>query len=263
VQKCGFESVVVGLAGDVASSLVAAIAVRALGPSRVFGVALPSQASAPEAEEDARALAQSLGINYEVIPVEPAYGAALQSLAGVFGGAAPDTAEENIQTRVRALLLMGIANKLRRMVLSTLSRSELMTGRCSLYGDMAGSLAVLGDLPWTVVLRVAAEANRERELIPARILARPWSPEPAPGQPAPDALPPGDVLDAILEAFVDRGLDEAALVAAGFDGAVVRNVMRMVAASEHKRRQAPPVLHVTTPMLGRRRRMPIASGWRG
>jgi NAD+ synthetase len=263
VLKSGFESVVVGLSGGIDSSLVAAIAVRALGPGRVFGVAMPSRFSSPESEEDARALAQNLGINYDVIPIEPGYATMLASLAVVFGDAPPDAAEENLQARLRGLILMGIANKLRRMVLSTGNRSEIMTGYCTLYGDMAGSLSVIGDLPKTVVYRVAAEVNREREIIPARVLTKPPSAELKPGQTDQDTLPPYDVLDALLEAFVDRGLDEAGLVAAGFDPEVVRTVIGMVAASEYKRRQAAPVLHVTTPILGRRRRMPLASRWRG
>jgi NAD+ synthase (glutamine-hydrolysing) len=263
VQKSGFEAVVVGLSGGIDSSLVAAVAARAVGPANVFGVAMPSRFSSPESEEDARALAQNLGISYDVIPIEPAYAATLESLARVFNDAAPDVAEENLQARLRGLVLMGIANKLGRLVLSTGNRSELMTGYCTLYGDMAGALAVLGDLPKTTVYRVAAEVNREREVIPARVMTKPPSAELKPGQLDQDTLPPYETLDAILEAFVDRGLDEAALVAAGFDREVVRNVIGMVAASEHKRRQGAPVLHVTTPILGRRRRMPIVSRWRG
>jgi NAD+ synthetase len=263
VQKCGFESVVVGLSGGIDSSLVAAIAVRALGPGRVFGVAMPSRFSSRASEEDARELAQNLGINYDVIPIEPGYATMLASLAGVFAGAAPDVAEENLQARLRGLILMGIANKLRRMVLATGNRSEIMAGYCTLYGDMAGSLSVIGDLPKTVVYRLAAEVNRERPVIPARVLTKAPSAELKPGQTDQDSLPPYDVLDALLEAFVDRGLDEAGLIAAGFERDVVRKVIDLVATSEHKRRQGAPALHVTRPILGSRRRMPIASRWRG
>jgi len=149
------------------------------------------------------------------------------------------------------------------MVLSTGNRSEIMTGYCTLYGDMAGALSVIGDLPKTVVYRVAAEVNREHEVIPARVMTKPPSAELKSGQVDQDSLPPYDVLDALLEAFVDRGLDEAALVAAGFDRQVVSDVVRLVATSEYKRRQGAPILHVTTPILGRRRRMPLATRWRG
>jgi NAD+ synthase (glutamine-hydrolysing) len=263
VQKCGFQGVVIGLSGGIDSSLVAAVAVRALGPGNVLGVAMPSRFSSPESEEDARALAQRLGINYDVIPIDAGFDAMLESLAGIFGGAAPDVAEENLQARLRALILMGVANKLGRLLLSTGNRSEIMTGYCTLYGDMAGSLAVIGDLPKTLVYQVAAEVNRDREVIPARIMTKPPSAELKPGQRDQDSLPPYDVLDAILEAFVDRGLDEMALIAAGFERDVVREVLRLVASSEHKRRQGAPVLHVRTPILGRRRRMPVASRWRG
>jgi len=226
-------------------------------------VAMPSRFSSPESETDARALAQNLGINYDVVPIEPGYATMLDSLAHIFAAAPPDVAEENVQARLRGLILMGIANKLRRMVLATGNRSELMTGYCTLYGDMAGSLAVIGDLPKTLVYRVAAEVNREREVIPARVLTKAPSAELKPGQTDQDTLPPYDVLDALLEAYVGRGLDEAGLVAAGFEPAVVRNVIGMVAASEYKRRQAPPTLHVTTPIRGCSRRMPLANRWRG
>jgi len=263
VEKCGLEGAVIGLSGGIDSALVACIAARALGPQRVLGVAMPSRYSSPESETDARALAANLGIGYAAVPIEPAFVTMLEMLAPVFAGAPADVTEENLQARIRGVILMSLANKFRRMVLTTGNKSEIMTGYCTLYGDTAGGLSVIGDVPKTLVYRLARAVNREREVIPVHTLTRPPSAELAPNQKDEDSLPPYEVLDTLLEAYIDQGKDEAELCAAGFDRDMVRNVIAMVARSEFKRRQSPPILHVTTPILGCRRKMPIAQRWRG
>ncbi len=264
-RKTGFSSGVLGLSGGIDSALVAAIAARALGPTNVLGVAMPSRFSSPGSLIDARALASSLGIRFREIPIDGLFQGFLDVLAPAFEGRARDVTEENLQARVRGVALMALSNKLGRLVLTTGNKSELATGYCTLYGDMAGGLAVLGDVPKTLVYRLARRINDRAgtDLVPRSTIDKPPSAELAPDQRDEDSLPPYPVLDGILEALVDRGLPPSAVELEGFDPVVVSRVARLVAGSEYKRRQAPPVLKVTSKAFGFGRRMPLAQRWRG
>jgi NAD+ synthase (glutamine-hydrolysing) len=253
---------------------VAAIAARALGPSNVLGVAMPSRYSSPGSLRDAEALARNLGIDFTVVPIEPMFAAylgalapalgafALDSLAGAAteaaGNAAADLTEQNLQARVRGAILMALSNRQDRLLLSTGNKSEIATGYCTLYGDMAGGLAVISDVPKTLVYRLARALNDEAALIPEATLTKVPSAELRPNQTDQDSLPPYDLLDAILEAHLARGLDAPALIAEGFEAAVVRDVVRRVQQSEYKRRQMAPGLKITGKSFGPGRRYPIA-----
>ncbi|HET7824884.1 MAG TPA: NAD+ synthase [Anaeromyxobacter sp.] len=264
VQKCGFKSAIVGLSGGIDSALTACIAAEALGPSNVRGVAMPSRYSSSHSREDAAALARSLGILFEEISIEPMHAAFLSQLERSEGRALGDLAEQNIQARIRGQILMALSNDTGGLVLSTGNKSELAVGYCTLYGDMAGGLAVIGDLPKTLVYRVARAANARagRALVPERTFTKPPSAELKPDQTDQDTLPPYEVLDAILQAYLEERLPLDAIVARGFAEDVVRRVLRMVVASEYKRRQAAPVLKVTEKAFGEGRRFPIAHGYR-
>jgi NAD+ synthetase len=262
-RRCGFSSALVGLSGGIDSAVVACIAARALGPANVHGVAMPSRYSSDHSRSDAAALARNLGINHREIPVERVFTAYLDTLAPVFEGRSPDATEENLQARVRGALLMSLSNKFGHLLLTTGNKSELATGYCTLYGDMCGGLAVISDVPKTLVYRLAQEINAEGEIIPVSTLTKPPSAELRPDQTDQDTLPPYDMLDALLEAHVEQGLDAAGLVAAGFDRAVVEDVLRRVRLSEYKRRQMPPGLKITGKSFGYGRRYPIAQAFRG
>ncbi|HVZ87989.1 MAG TPA: NAD+ synthase [Polyangia bacterium] len=268
-HRCGFTRALLGLSGGIDSALVAAIAARALGPRNVLGVAMPSRYSSPGSRLDAEALARNLGIDFTVIPIEPMFGAYLETLAPAldrFGpagsaeaaAAAADLTGQNLQARIRGAILMALSNRQDRLLLSTGNKSEIATGYCTLYGDMAGGLAVISDVPKTLVYRLSRAVNAEAELIPASTLTKPPSAELRPDQTDQDTLPPYDVLDAILDAHLVRGLDGPALVAEGFDAAVVRDVVRRVQQSEYKRRQMAPGLKITGKSFGPGRRYPIA-----
>ena len=262
-RRCGFASALVGLSGGIDSAVVACIAARALGPANVHGVAMPSRYSSEHSRNDAAALARNLGINHREIPIEGVFAAYLETLAPVFADHPPDATEENLQARVRGALLMSMSNKFCHLLLTTGNKSEVGTGYCTLYGDMCGGLAVISDVPKTLVYRLAQEINAEGEIIPTSTLTKPPSAELRPDQTDQDTLPPYDVLDAILEAHVEQGLDAAGLVAAGFDRAVVEDVVRRVRLSEYKRRQMPPGLKITGKSFGYGRRYPIAQAFRG
>jgi NAD+ synthase (glutamine-hydrolysing) len=264
VRKCGFRSAVIGLSGGIDSALTAAIAAAALGPEHVLGVAMPSRYSSDHSVEDAALLGKALGIGYREVSIEPMHAAFLRQLEAVEGKPLGDLAEQNVQARVRGQILMALSNDTGALVLTTGNKSELAVGYCTLYGDMAGGLAVIGDLPKTWVYRVARAANARagRAVIPERTFTKPPSAELKPGQLDQDSLPPYDVLDAILHAHVEERLPAEAIVARGFDAATVRRVLRMVMASEYKRRQAAPVLKVTEKAFGEGRRFPIAHGYR-
>ncbi|HSM93249.1 MAG TPA: NAD+ synthase [Anaeromyxobacteraceae bacterium] len=264
VRKCGFKRAVVGLSGGIDSALTAAIAAAALGPEQVLGVAMPSRYSSDHSREDAALLARSLGLPFREIAIEPMHAAFLAQLEAAEGRPLGDLAEQNVQARVRGQILMALSNDTGALVLTTGNKSELAVGYCTLYGDMAGGLAVIGDLPKTWVYRVARAANARagRAVIPERTFTKPPSAELKPGQLDQDSLPPYDVLDAILQAHVEERLAADAIVARGFDAATVRRVLRMVLASEYKRRQAAPVLKVTEKAFGEGRRFPIAHGYR-
>ena len=256
--KCGFKKVLVGLSGGLDSSLVAVIAHRAMGPQNVTGVSMPSPYTSKISKEDARKLASNLGIHFEEIPIDDVYQGYKQSLSRIFKGLDEDVTEENIQARIRGNLLMALCNKFNALLLSTGNKSEVATGYCTLYGDMSGGLAVISDVPKTMCYRLARYMNREKEIIPERILSRSPSAELKPDQTDQDTLPPYDVLDGILEAAVEKNLAFDEIVALGYDPGVVTDVLKRLMVNEYKRRQAPPGLKVTTKAFGYGRRYPIA-----
>jgi len=258
LHKCGFRAALLGLSGGLDSALVAALAVEALGASNVRGVSLPSVYSSQGSLDDARALAVNLGISHEVIPIQPPFDACRAQLREAFAGRPEDTTEENLQARLRGVLLMALSNKFGAMLLTTGNKSEMAVGYCTLYGDMCGGLAVIGDVPKTMVSRLARWINREREIIPVASIEKPPSAELRPNQTDQDSLPPYEVLDAILRAYVEEGKSRAEIAEAGFEKAVVDHVVRLIRGSEYKRRQAAPVLKVTTKAFGVGRRLPIA-----
>ncbi|ACL63666.1 NAD+ synthetase [Anaeromyxobacter dehalogenans 2CP-1] len=264
VRKCGFRQAVVGLSGGIDSALTACIAAEALGAENVLGVAMPSRYSSGHSREDAAELARNLGVRFREIGIEPMHAAFLAALAA--DGAPPlcDLADQNVQARVRGQILMAISNDTGALVLTTGNKSEIAVGYCTLYGDMAGGLAAIGDVPKTLVYRVARAANARagRTLVPERTFTKPPSAELKPGQLDQDSLPPYDVLDDILQAYVEERRPLEAIVARGHDEAIVRRVLRMVVQSEYKRRQAAPVLKVSEKAFGEGRRFPIAQGYR-
>ena len=262
-RRCGFAGALVGLSGGIDSAVVACVAARALGPGQVTGVAMPSRYSSDHSRRDAAELARNLGIELREIPIEPVFAAYLDTLAPVFAGRAADATEENLQARIRGALLMALSNKLGLLLLTTGNKSEVATGYCTLYGDMCGGLAVISDVPKTLVYKLAHEINVSSEVIPVSSITKPPSAELRPDQTDQDTLPPYDLLDAILEAHIEQGLDSDGLVAAGFDRAVVDDVVRRVRLSEYKRRQMPPGLKITGKAFGPGRRYPIAQAWRG
>ncbi len=258
IHKCGFKSVVLGLSGGIDSALTAVIAVDALGKENVRGVSLPSQYSSAGSLDDARILADHLGIRYDVVPIQPAFEAVKGQLANVFAGLKEDTTEENIQARLRGVILMALSNKFGSLLLTTGNKSEMAVGYCTLYGDMNGGLAAISDVPKTMVYRISRWINREREIIPSASITKAPSAELRPNQTDQDSLPPYDVLDAILEEYVVNLRTAAEIIALGFDEAVVKRVVRLIDFSEYKRRQAAPGLKVTSKAFGVGRRMPIA-----
>jgi len=262
-RRCGFSGALIGLSGGIDSAVVACIASRALDPAQVLGVAMPSRYSSDHSRRDAADLAKNLGIEFREIFIEPMFAAYLDALAPAFAGREPDVTEENLQARIRGGLLMALSNKFGKLLLSTGNKSEIATGYCTLYGDTNGGLAVISDVPKTWVYKIARELNADTPVIPESTLTKPPSAELRPDQVDQDSLPPYDVLDAILAAHVEDGLDTQALVAAGFEPAVVEKVLRLVRISEYKRRQLPPGLKITSKAFGTGRRYPVAQGFRG
>ena len=259
VRKCGFSKVLVGLSGGVDSALVAAIAVDALGKENVTTIGMPSQYSSTGSIEDARALAASLGICFKTIAIHDLFEQYTKALEPLFAGRKPDITEENIQSRIRGNLLMALSNKFNALVLTTGNKSEMAVGYCTLYGDMVGALAVIGDVVKTEVYQLCNYVNREREVIPTPILEKPPSAELRPGQKDTDSLPPYEVLDPILQAYVERYETPEQIAAKyHFDLATVSHVVKLVERSEYKRQQAAPVLKVTSKSFGMGRRFPIA-----
>ena len=263
-RKCGFRGAVVGLSGGIDSALTACLAADALSPAAVLGVAMPSRYSSRHSREDASALARNLGLRFREIPIEPMHAAFLSQLEGSTGRPLGDLAGQNVQARIRGQILMALSNDEGLLCLSTGNKSELAVGYCTLYGDMAGGLAVIGDLPKTLVYRVARAANARagRELVPERTFTKAPSAELKPDQTDQDTLPPYEVLDDILAAYIEDRRTAAEIAARGHPPDVVRRVLRMVVGSEYKRRQAAPVLKVTGKAFGEGRRLPIAHGWR-
>ena len=262
VEKNGFPGVVLGLSGGIDSALTLAIAVDALGAERVEAVLMPSRYTADMSNTDAELEAKALGVQYHLLPIEPAFQSFLQILQPVFAGLPPDIAEENIQARCRGVLLMAISNKTGKLVLTTGNKSETAVGYSTLYGDMAGGFAPIKDVLKTMVYRLAAYRNRLSPVIPQRVFDRPPSAELRPDQTDQDSLPPYDVLDAILHAYVEEDHSVEELVTAGFDRATVERVARLVILNEYKRRQAAPGVRITPRAFGRDRRYPITSGFR-
>jgi NAD+ synthase (glutamine-hydrolysing) len=262
VRKCGFKSVVVGLSGGIDSALTAVLAVDALGAENVLGVAMPSRFSSPGSWKDAGELARNLGIRFEVLPIEPVVQGVETQLAGPFRGLPRNEAEENVQSRLRGLTLMALSNKFGSLVLTTGNKSELAVGYCTLYGDMCGALAVIGDLFKTEVYRLARWVNRNRTVIPDDTLTKPPSAELRPNQKDQDSLPPYEELDRILEAYVVEDLSRDEIIQRGFNPTTVRDVINKVNFSEYKRRQAAPGLKVSPRAFGMGRRIPIAQRFR-
>lgn len=258
VQKCGFERVVVGLSGGVDSALVATIAADAIGAKNVLGIAMPTRFSSKASLTDARQLVMNLGITFKVIEIDETYQHYVNLLSPEFEGRAEDTTEENLQARIRGNILMAFSNKFGALVLSTGNKSEMAVGYCTLYGDMAGGLAVIADVPKTMVYNLCNYINRDIEIIPSSILNKKPSAELKPNQTDQDTLPEYDVLDGILKAYVEERLSVGAITKMGFEGELVEDIAGMVDRSEYKRRQAPPVLKVTSKAFGAGRRCPIA-----
>lgn len=262
VRKNGFDGVVIGLSGGLDSALTAALAADALGPERVWGVSMPSRFSSQHSIDDAALLAATLGIRFDVVPIDGVVQAYLDALAGLFEGTDFGVAEENLQARVRGALLMGLSNKYGPMVVATGNKSEMAVGYATIYGDMIGGYAVLKDVFKTLAYDLARWRNKAGEVIPQSTIDKPPSAELRPDQKDTDSLPPYELLDAILERYVeqDRAVDE--IVADGFDEALVVRVARMVDRAEYKRRQAAPGVKITTKAFGRDRRLPITNAFR-
>jgi NAD+ synthase (glutamine-hydrolysing) len=259
IRKCGFSQALIGLSGGIDSALVAAIAVDALGKENVLGIGMPSPYSSSGSIEDSRALAANLGIRFEIIPIDGIFNQFTEALAPMFAGRELDLTEENIQSRIRGTLLMALSNKLGPLVLTTGNKSEMAVGYCTLYGDMVGALAVIGDLLKTRVYALARYVNRECEIIPRAIIEKPPSAELRPGQLDTDSLPPYEILDPLVEAFVERYMPMQAIAdQLGLDLALVQKVVKLIEQSEYKRQQAAPVLKVTAKSFGSGRRFPIA-----
>ena len=262
VRKNGFRGAVLGLSGGIDSALVLCIAVDALGADQVEVLSMPSRYTAEMSNEDAALQAGRLGVKRRLIPIGPAFDAFLGMLAEEFRGLPPDVTEENIQARCRGILLMAVSNKTGRILLTTGNKSEMSVGYATLYGDMAGGFAPIKDLPKTLVYRLARWRNRSGEVIPARVIEREPSAELRADQRDTDSLPPYDVLDPILQRYVENDLSIADIAAEGYDLETVRRVVRMVDRNEYKRRQAPPGIKITRRAFGRDRRYPLTSGFR-
>ncbi len=256
-HKSGFKRALIALSGGIDSALVAVLAVEALGAENVIGVSLPSAISSQHSRDDARILAQNLGIRFETIAIADAVATTEAALGPVFAGRARDVTEENIQARIRGVLMMALSNKFGALLLTTGNKSEVAVGYCTLYGDMCGGLAVISDVFKTQVYALCRWINREREIIPENTITKPPSAELRPGQVDQDSLPPYDVLDAILEGYVEKGLSRRDLVAEGFAEAVVNDVVRKVDLNEYKRKQMAPGLKITPLAFGVGRRIPI------
>ena len=261
VEKNGFTGVVLGLSGGVDSALTLTIAVDALGPDRVHAVMMPSRFTSQMSRDDAALQAKQLGVRYDVLSIEPMFDTTLAVLRDVFAGLPPDTTEENIQARCRGVLLMAISNKTGKMLLTTGNKSEMAVGYATLYGDMAGGFAPLKDCSKTLVYQLASYRNSVSPDIPGRVLTRAPSAELRDNQKDSDSLPPYDVLDAILEAFIEKDYSVDQITALGFDRATVVRVLQMVKRAEYKRRQAPPGVRVSSRAFGRDWRYPITSGY--
>ncbi|TAL33826.1 MAG: NAD+ synthase [Spirochaetes bacterium] len=262
VRKCGFSKVVIGLSGGIDSALTAAIAAQALGPENVTGITMPSVYSSRGSVDDSAALARNLGIRVETIPIMQIFDSYRSMLKPVFSNMPEDVAEENIQARIRGNLLMAASNKFGSMLLTTGNKSELAMGYCTLYGDMSGGLAVISDLPKTLVYRLAYHVNRDREIIPVATIEKPPSAELRENQKDEDSLPPYALLDQILELYIEKMNSAGEIIALGYPAHVVRDVLAKVDRNEYKRRQGAPGLKITSKAFGSGRRIPIAQRYK-
>lgn len=261
-RKTGFKKAVIGLSGGIDSSLTACIATNALGEKNVVGVAMPTRFSSESSVTDAKMLANNLGIEFKIISIDSLFSAYLSMLKPIFSNAKPDVTEENIQTRIRGNILMALSNKFNWLVLSTGNKSEYATGYCTLYGDMAGGFAVLKDIPKTLVYKLSGWRNESGEpnnTIPKSVMDKPPSAELSIGQTDQDTLPPYDILDGIIEAYVEQDQPYEEILASGFEELVTKKTIRLVDNSEYKRRQSPPGIKITQRAFGRDRRMPIVN----
>ncbi len=256
-HKSGFKRALIALSGGIDSAVVAAIAVEAFGPENVTGISLPSAISSQHSRDDARILAKNLGIAFDTIAIADAVASTEAALAPIFAGRERDVAEENLQARLRGVLMMALSNKFGSLLLTTGNKSEIAVGYCTLYGDMCGGLAVISDVFKTQVYALARHINREREIIPVNTIEKPPSAELRPDQKDEDSLPPYDTLDAILNAYVEEGLSRAEIAGLGFDLSVVEDMCRKVDLNEYKRKQAAPGLKITPLAFGVGRRIPI------
>ena len=261
--KCGFRSAVIGLSGGIDSAVTAALAVKALGAENVRGISMPSAYSSQGSLDDSAALAANLGIQYDVIPIHAGFEMMKTSLEPIFGDRPEDVTEENMQARLRGLILMAASNKFGSLVLTTGNKSELAVGYCTLYGDMCGGLAVISDVPKTKVFELAHWINRDEVIIPEATITKPPSAELRPDQKDQDSLPPYEVLDAILERYVVESQSVPEIVTSGFEEATVQRIVRLIDLNEYKRRQAAPGLKVTSKAFGVGRRIPVAQRYEG
>ena len=259
VGKCGFSRVVLGLSGGIDSAVTCCLATEAVGSKNVLGISMPSLYSSRGSVEDSRKLAENLGISFKVIPISEIFASYCDTLQGHFRGEKVDVTEENIQARIRGNILMAFSNKFGHLVLSTGNKSELAVGYCTLYGDMSGGLAVLSDVPKTMVYKLAYYINRKSEIIPREIVMKPPSAELKPGQLDQDTLPPYELLDKVLSLYLDEGLSHAQIIHQGFEKKLVQWIIETVAKNEYKRRQGALGLKVTSKAFGMGRRMPIAA----
>lgn len=265
VRKNGFQDVVLGLSGGIDSAVTACIAVDALGKEHVAGVTMPSRYSSDETKSDAALVAGNLGIRFLTVPIEGPFQASLDSLADAFAGTDRGLAEENLQARIRGNYLMTLSNKFGWLVLTTGNKSEMAVGYSTLYGDMAGGFAVIKDVPKTLVYELCAYRNGAAgtDRIPQSVIDKPPSAELRPGQRDDQCLPPYEVLDPILEAYIEGDKTAGDLIDLGFDPDIVRRITRLVDANEYKRRQFPPGVRITTKAFGKDRRLPITNRYRG
>ncbi|HIE06766.1 MAG TPA: NAD+ synthase [Desulfarculaceae bacterium] len=258
--KCGFSEAVIGLSGGIDSALTCALAVKALGPNKVWGITMPSPYSSGGSVDDSKILANNLGIRFDIIPISNLYQSYLDALKPIFGDLPMGLAEENVQARIRGNLLMSIANKFNRLLLTTGNKSELAVGYCTLYGDMSGGLAPISDLPKGLVYKLSRHCNRNGIIIPETTLTKEPSAELRPDQRDQDSLPPYDLLDRILELYIDEGVDAETIISReGLPAETVSEIITAVKRNEYKRRQAPPGLKVTSKAFGCGRRMPVAA----
>ena len=259
LDKCGFHKVVIGLSGGIDSAVTACIAAEAADPEQVLCVSMPSRYSSKGGQDDTAVLAKNLGVKFLTVPIEPIFSAYLGTLAGPFRGYETDETEENIQARIRGNLLMAFSNKMGYLTLATGNKSELSVGYCTMYGDMSGALSVIGDVPKTMVYSLARWINRNKEIIPGAILDKPPSAELKADQTDQDSLPPYDLLDSIIELYVDQALSIEEILRKGYDEKTTRWIIQTITKNEYKRRQAAPALKVTSKAYGTGRRMPIAA----